>query len=74
MAPWFFQAEYGTDDTDQIIAAYCQAAWLEGFLRRYDNIYLVTYRCILNHFHDPINPSNCIWEEYDRSYQETVQR
>ncbi|PKL84055.1 MAG: hypothetical protein CVV24_01990 [Ignavibacteriae bacterium HGW-Ignavibacteriae-3] len=74
LAPWFFQAQDGTDNTDQIIASYCQAAWLEGLLRRYDKLFLVTYRCLLNHIHDPNNPDNCIWEEYDRSYQGTVQR
>ena len=73
-APWFFQALDGYDYNDQMIASYCQAAWLEGFLERYDKQYLVLYRCILNHTHDPNAPWDCIWEEYDRTYIGMVQR
>ncbi len=72
--PWFYQKEDGTDYDDQMISSYCQAAWLEGFLRRFDKVYLVLYRCNLNHIHDPNNPAACNWEEYSRSFQEIVQR
>jgi len=73
-APWFYQKQDGYDYNDQMIASYCNAAWLEGFLRRYDKKYEVWYRCILNHTHNPNQPENCLWEEDSRLFLGIVQQ
>jgi len=73
-APWFYQMDDGYDYNDQMIASYCNAAWLEGLLRRYDSKYEVWYRCTLNHTHDPEAPWECLWIEDHRNFIEIVQR
>lgn len=74
IAPWFFQEMDGYDYNDQMIESYCNAAWLEGFLTRYDSKYEVWYRCILNHVHDPEAPWECYWVEDHRNFIQIVQR
>lgn len=73
-APWFYQMQDGYDYNDQMIASYCEAAWLEGFLQRYDTQYEVWYHCILSHTHDPEAPWECLWVEDGRISQGIVQR
>lgn len=73
-APWFYQVQDGYDSNDQMIASYCEAAWLEGFLQRYDTQYEVWYHCILNHTHDPETPWECLWVEESRISKGIVQR
>lgn len=73
-APWFYQMQDGTDNDDYMISRYCEAAWLEGFLTRYDKQYEVWFMCVLNHTHDPNAPWECSWVEDHRVYQGIIQR
>ncbi len=72
--PWLFVETNNAQNRVQYISDYCYTAWQVGFLDRYFKQYLVLYHCILNHVHDPNSPGNCIWEEYDRTYQGIVIR
>jgi len=73
-APWFYQYQDGYDYNNQMIASYCDAAWREGFLQRYDTEYEVWYHCILNHVHDPESPWECVWVEDCRINKGIIQR
>lgn len=73
-APWLYQMEDATDLSDQMIASYCNSAWLQDYLERYDEEYDVWYVCVLNHTHDPNAPEECVWQEDSRIYQGIVHR